>query len=206
MARTIEYFFTLMSPWTYLGHDAFMHLAQSQGARIVYKPVNLGPVFEETGGLPLARRHPARQRYRLVELQRWRTFRDLPLNLHPAHWPFPVGLADKAVLAAAQMAADPNPFMKAVFRAIWAEDRNMGDEAELAACLSGAGLDGAAILERAKAPETEAVYASNIREAVEKNVFGAPSYVLDGETFWGQDRLPLLEAALVSGRGAYRPD
>src|ERR671920_296818 len=95
MPRTIDYYFSLVSPWAYIGHAPFMEIAQRHGVEVNHKPVFLGRVFSETGGLPLSQRHPARQRYRIVELQRWREKRGLAFNLQPKHWPFHVTLRDR---------------------------------------------------------------------------------------------------------------
>jgi 2-hydroxychromene-2-carboxylate isomerase len=99
MSRAIDYYFSLVSPWAYIGHAPFMEMARRHGLAVNYKPVFLGRVFAETGGLPLAQRHPARQRYRLVELQRWRDRRGLSFNIQPKFWPFDVTLADRFVVA-----------------------------------------------------------------------------------------------------------
>ena len=99
MSRTIDYYFSLASPWAYIGHAPFMDIARRHGLDVNYKPVFLGRVFAETGGLPLTKRHPARQRYRIVNLQRWRDKRGLDFNLHPKHWPFDATLADRFVIA-----------------------------------------------------------------------------------------------------------
>lgn len=205
MTPAIEYFFTSVSPWSYLGHDLFVDLARQYDATIRYRPVNLGVVFPETGGLPLAKRAPARQRYRMVELKRWRERRGLPLNLQPAHFPTDASLADRAVLAIAAAGDDPADFLHRVFRAVWAHDRQIADEHVLEGMLADAGQDARAILAAARGEEVSAAYAANAREAIERSVFGAPTYVLNGEPFWGQDRLELLADALEQGRQPYLP-
>ena len=88
MSPRIDYYFSFPSPWAYIGHAAFEDVAKANGCTVNYKPVLLGDLFAETGGLPLTKRHPVRQRYRLVELQRWREKRGLSFSLHPRHWPF----------------------------------------------------------------------------------------------------------------------
>jgi 2-hydroxychromene-2-carboxylate isomerase len=205
MPRTIDYYFSVVSPWAYLGHAPFMAIAQRHGLDVNYKPVFLGRVFAETGGLPLAQRHPARQRYRLLELQRWRDKRGLPLNIQPKHWPFDVTLADRFVIAINMIRQDPDPFLRRAFAAIWAEDRNLGDPLVLAELAEEANLDSTTLMELAQGSTTEAIYVLNLENAVAGDVFGSPTYVLDGEVFWGQDRLDLLDDALSSGRPAYRP-
>ena len=107
MRRSIDYDFSLQSPWAYLGHDAFLKVASDYDCEIIYRPVQLIELFSETGGLPLGRRHPVRQRYRLMELQRWREKRNLALHLHPTHWPFEAPLADQMVIAIIAQGRDP---------------------------------------------------------------------------------------------------
>ena len=206
MSRTIDYWFTLSSPWAFFGHQAFLDLAKAQGVTVNYKPVDLGDVFPHTGGLPLPKRHPARQRYRILELQRWREARGIALKINPKHWPFPVATANRTIMAVAQSGADPGPYTRRAFEAIWVEDRDLSDEPTLVALLNGAGHDGTAMLAAAKSDAIGAIYFACAQEAVGANVIGSPCYVLDGEVFWGQDRLGLLESALKSGRKAYRMD
>lgn len=204
MTPSIEYFFTSVSPWSYLGHDAFVELAREHGASVVYKPINLGAVFPETGGLPLAKRAPARQRYRLVELKRWREKRGLPLNLQPAHFPADPSLADRAAIAIQAAGGDPAGYMHRVFRAVWAYDRDIADEHVLEGILADAGHDVRAVLDAARGAEVVGAYEGNSHEAIGRSVFGAPTYVLGGEPFWGQDRIELLADALASGRAPYQ--
>lgn len=206
MARTIDYYFSLVSPWAYIGHAPFMAIAEEHGLGVNYKPVFLGRVFAETGGLPLAQRHPARQRYRMLELQRWREKRGLSFKLQPKHWPFDVNLADRFVIAIQALKHDPDPFLRRAYAAVWGEERNLADPDELRALAESAGLDPAPIMDIAQGTTTEAIYALNLENAVANDVFGSPAYVLDGEVFWGQDRLDLLSDALRSGRPAYRPE
>src|SRR5918997_2282210 len=119
MPRVIDYYFSLVSPWAYIGHGPFMDIVGRHGVEVNYKPVFLGRVFAETGGLPLAQRHPARQRYRLLELQRWREKRGLSFNLQPKFWPFDVGLADRFVIAITAARKDPDAFLRRAFPGGW---------------------------------------------------------------------------------------
>jgi 2-hydroxychromene-2-carboxylate isomerase len=206
MPRTIDYYFSLHSPWTYLGHATFLEIAKRHGCTIVYRPVPLRAVFDETGGLPLPKRHPVRQRYRLMDLQRWRERREVPLVLQPRHFPFDPALADRFLIAIVQAGGDPGRFMAEIMAGVWARNDDMTRPEAVAAVAQAAGFDAQAL---AAAAESEAVlqtYEGTIAAAIEAGVFGAPSYVLDGEVFWGQDRLELLDSALASGRKAYRAD
>jgi 2-hydroxychromene-2-carboxylate isomerase len=206
MPRIIDYYFSLVSPWAYMGHAPFMDIAQRHGVEVNFKPVFLGQVFSETGGLPLSQRHPARQRYRMVELQRWREKRGLSFNLNPKHWPFDVKLADRFVIAIAVSGKSPDAFLRRAYAAVWEEERNLGDPLVLTELAEQAGLDSSTLMGLATGTTTEAIYAINLENAVDGDVFGSPAYVLDGEVFWGQDRLDLLDDALTSGRTPYRPE
>ncbi|MBV9219903.1 MAG: 2-hydroxychromene-2-carboxylate isomerase [Methylobacteriaceae bacterium] len=200
MSRTISYYFSLVSPWAYMGHARFMDLARRHELAVDYRPVALGNVFADTGGLPLARRHPVRQRYRMLELQRWRARLGLPFKLQPAHWPFDSKLADRLVVAIAAAGQDPGAFVARAFAGVWEAELDLADEATLAEVARDAGLDAPALLAAAKSEAMEARYVQNYRDAVASDAFGSPTYVLDGEVFWGQDRLDFVEDALASGR------
>lgn len=205
MSRKIDYYFSAVSPWAYIGHAPFMEIAKRHDLEINYKPVFLGRVFAETGGLPLAQRHPARQRYRMLELQRWREKRGLSFNLQPKHWPFDVSLVDRVVIALVAGGKDPDAFLRLAYAAVWEQERNLSDRDVLHELLGKANFDGPSVMEIAEGNTAEAFYAINLENAVASDVFGSPSYVLDGEVFWGQDRLELLDHALTTGRPAYRP-
>ena len=162
------------------------------------KPIDLGRVFPVSGGLPLRQRAPQRQAYRLVELKRWSSFLQVPLNAQPAHFPVPADLAAKWVLAMLERGTQPAlDFTGALGRAIWAEDRNIADRDTLAAIAATLGHDAVALDERANAPDIAQRYDVLTQEAIERGVFGAPTYVFGGELFWGQDRLDFLDRALA---------
>jgi 2-hydroxychromene-2-carboxylate isomerase len=203
--RTLDYYFTILSPWTYLGHGLLHEITARHGVTIHYRPMPIGTVFEATGGLPLAKRPPARQRYRWMELQRWRDKRGLPLNLKPRHFPLDATRANKAVIAVIESGRDPSAIIASMLKGVWAEELNLADEAAVARLLTDAGFDAPTILAAADAPGVAAIHDANGQAAIAADVFGAPGYVLDGEVFWGQDRLELLDDALASGRGAYLP-
>jgi 2-hydroxychromene-2-carboxylate isomerase len=205
MPRQIDYYFSLQSPWAYIGHKPFRELVTTYGLAINYKPVLLVELFSETGGLPLAKRHPARQRYRMVELQRWRAKRGLDFHLKPTHWPFNARLADGLVIAAVEAGHDPEPYLHLAYPAVWESQLDLADPAVLTKLADEAGLPGRQLLERTGSDAIGAAYEQNRQDALAAGVFGSPAYVLDGEVFWGQDRLDLLDDALKSGREPYRP-
>jgi 2-hydroxychromene-2-carboxylate isomerase len=204
MPRQIDYYFSLQSPWAYIGHKLFREVVGGYDLKVNHKPVVLVDLFSETGGLPLLKRHPVRQRYRMVELQRWRDKRGLQFNLQPANWPFNARLADGLVIAAIEAGHDPDPFLRRAFASVWEDELNLADAATLVRLADDSGLPGKALVEQSGADEISQKYEQNRQDALAAGVFGSPAYVLDGEVFWGQDRIELLEDALKSGRAPYR--
>ena len=195
MTKTVDYFMTPASPWTYLGHDRFVALARKHGATVRVLPTDLSKVFPVSGGLPLPKRAPQRQAYRLVELGRWREFLGLPLNLQPKFGASPVDVACRWILAAGEAAA--LDLAGALLRARWAEERDIADTATLAAIAAACGQDAERIAARAGSAEIAAAYDACTQEAIDRQVFGAPTYVYRDELFWGQDRLDFLDRALA---------
>jgi 2-hydroxychromene-2-carboxylate isomerase len=204
MQRQIDYYFTLQSPWAYIGHKPFWDLAKAYDLKVNYKPVLLVELFAETGGLPLAKRHPARQRYRMIELQRWRSKRGLAFHAQPQHWPFNARLADGLVIAAVRAGHDPDPYLQRAYAAVWERQLNLADPSTLIDLADEAGLPGKELLARSGSDQIGIAYDQNRQDALAAGVFGSPSYVLNGEVFWGQDRIELLADALQSGRPPYR--
>ena len=131
MSRRVDYYFSFQSPWAYIGHNVFREVAKTYDLKVNYKPVVLVELFSETGGLPLPKRHPVRQRYRMVELQRWRDKRGLKFHLQPANWPLNARLADGIVIAAIEAGLDPEPFMRRGFAGVWEDQLNLADPATL---------------------------------------------------------------------------
>ena len=198
MSRQIDYYFAPNSPWTYLGHERFVEIARERGAHINVLPVDLGRVFPVSGGLPLAKRAPQRQAYRLAELARFSLHLKLPLNLQPKYFPVAADNAARTIIAV-QMHDSQDDLMRfciAVFRAVWVQDRDIADEAVLATLLREQGLDEARVAQSHDAAVQQR-YDTNTARAIEVGIFGAPSYVIDGELFWGQDRLDFVERKLL---------
>jgi 2-hydroxychromene-2-carboxylate isomerase len=202
MTRRLDYYLTLASPWSFLGHAPLMELVSRHDVALSVKPALFGAIFDETGGLPYGKRHPARQKYRNVDLQRWRTRRGVALTLFPKFWPFDVAAADRLVVAAVGRGFDPDLLIRRFFAAVWQRDENLGDAGTRAAILDEIGLP-ANLVEEAASEKIGARYTANVADAVGQGVFGAPAYVLDGEVFWGQDRLDLLADALATGRAPF---
>ena len=198
MGKVVTYYMTVVSPWTYLGHDRLVALCRQHGATIEQKPIDLGRVFPVSGGLPLKQRAPQRQAYRLVELARWQALLAIPLNPQPKFAASGPDLAARWTFAAIE--CDPGralEFTGAVMRARWVEERDIADPETLAGCARQAGLPADALATRAGAAEIAARYDETTQEAIDRQVFGTPWYVVDGEPFWGQDRLDFVARKLA---------
>ena len=198
MSQMIEYYFTPQSPWTYLGHQRLQDIAAAAGATIEVLPADFGRIFPASGGLPLPKRAPQRQAYRLLELARFSQHLGLALNVHPKHFPVPADDAARLIVAVQQQDGDAAAlaFTGALMRALWVQDRHIAEPATLAALLAEAGLP-ADRLARSRSDATQQAYDVNTERALALGVFGAPTYALDGELFWGQDRLDFLQRRLT---------
>jgi len=196
VSQTIDYFVALASPYTYMGHARLAEIAGRHGATVVTRPVNFGVIFAQTGGLPLPKRAPERRAYRMMELKRWRRRLGVDLNLEPAFFPVDESTAAHVVHAARLAGHDAFDLAGRFLAAVWAEQRNIADQATIAAICGEAGLDGAALL-AAREAGAEA-WGRETEAALAKGVFGAPTYVLGDELFWGQDRLDFLDQALAA--------
>lgn len=199
MSKVVDYYMTPVSPWTYLGHDRFRAVCARNGAQIHLRVMDLGKVFPVTGGVALKDRPPQRRAYRLMELRRWRDFLGMPLNIEPKFFPVPAEAAATTLLAVLERNGTEAALDVAgdLLRAVWAEERNIGDAATLAEVLTGRGLDAASLLAHARSAEVAARYIQHSQEAIARGVFGSPTYVYQDELFWGQDRLDFLERALA---------
>jgi 2-hydroxychromene-2-carboxylate isomerase len=201
MNRTVDYYFAPQSPWTYLGHARLAEILQQRGCAVRVMPVDLGgKVFPISGGLPLGQRAPQRQAYRLVELQRFSQYLNAPLNVKPKYFPVAGDDASRLIIAVDQHhgVAAAMRITAAVLAACWAQERNIADPKVLAELLAEQGLD-AACLDKANSQSVQVAYESYTEQAIAAGVFGAPSYVVDGEIFWGQDRLDMLDWRLRAG-------
>lgn len=193
----IDYYFWMNSDWAYLGADRLEGIARKRGARIRYMPVDLPDVYARTGGQLLGNRSAERQAYRVTELKRWCKALGIHVNATPKYMCPNADTASRIVIAADRKGMTVVPLYKAILHAEWCEDRDISDIGELRRIVSALGHDADKLLAAAQAPEIEALYRRYTDEAVKAGVFGSPSYVFDGEVFWGQDRLPMLDAAIA---------
>ena len=191
----IDVYISLNSPWTYLGWQRFRGLTARHDLQVAVKPARFTDVFAQTGGLPLPKRAPERRAYRMMELTRWRDRLGVPIVLEPKFFPSDEAPGVRLLVAATQQGHDGVRLAEEIGKALWELEQSIAEPDVLAASAKRAGIDADAVL--AKAPPSavlDAVWDANTAEAIKRGVFGAPSYVLpDGEIFWGQDRLDLLE-------------
>ena len=200
MSKRIDYYLSLVSPWTYLGHQRLVDMAAEHDAEISIWPVDFSQIFPQTGGLPLPKRAPARQSYRMQELKRWREFLNIPLTLEPKYFPADDRLAAGIVIALREQGelAAAIRFAGAVLTAVWVQERNIADHDTLVAIAAENGLDGTALLTESQQQKYTAQIRQDSEAALERGVFGAPSFVVDKQLFWGQDRLDFVQRLLAS--------
>lgn len=197
MAKICEYYFAPQSPWAYFGHARLIALAKQYDVQIEMKPIDLPKVFSVSGGLPLAKRPPQRQAYRLIELKRWSAHLGLPLNPQPKFSPVSGDPAAKLIIAT-KLAHGTDAALaltSTIMHAFWADDKNIMDADTLAALANAAGHDGNALMKSSETTSVQNEYDQFTNDAMAASVFGAPWYVVDGEAFWGQDRLDFVERA-----------
>ncbi len=191
--HVLEIYWDFSSPFAYLGATQAKKVAERTGAELVWRPMLLGGVFKSIGQamVPLATWSEAKQRYYLEDIKRWAAYWDVPFTW-PSKFPMNSLKAMRAYLALPEARRDA--FRDAVFRAYWAEDQDIADDATLARLV---GDDAAAILEKTQDPTVKDALVKATEHAVAAGVFGAPTWVVDGkDLYWGQDRLVLVERAL----------
>lgn len=201
MSRVIDYFLAPHSPWTYLGHERFVAIAREAGATVRPIPIDLLKLFSVSGGLPLSQRPAQRQAYRLLELRRFSRHLGMPMHVEPTFFPVVPHAAARLIIAVdeADGAEAALRLTGALLRAVWEQQRDIADAATLTAILGEQALP-AERLARSAADDIGARYDANTQRAIDASLFGAPSYVIDGELFWGQDRLDFVQRALAADR------
>lgn len=191
----IDVYISLNSPWSYLGWQRFRGLVARYGLTVAVKPTRFTDVFAVTGGLPLPKRAPERRAYRMMELKRWRDRLGLPIALEPKTFPSDETPGVRLLIAATLQGHDGVRLAEEIGKALWELEQSIAAPDVLAAAAKRAGIDAVAVLASAPpAAALDAAWDANTAEAIKRGVFGAPSFVLpDGEIFWGQDRLDLLD-------------
>ena len=192
----IDYYISLSSPYTHMGHARFEEMAKAHALTVNYRLLSTPEVLAAAGTLPVAKRPPSRLAYRMMELKRWRRHLGLTYNLEPKFFPVPDIAAARMVVGAIQAGAHPGALIGAFLGAVWEQERDITDVATLKAIVAETGLDAENIAQRAEGSEVAARIEKNTQDAIASQVFGYPTWKLDGELFWGQDRLDFLEQAL----------
>ncbi len=189
----IDYYFSTLSPFTYLAGARLEEVAAKHGATITYKPLDIMSLFGRTGGTAPKDRHPSRQEYRTIEMERQAALTGLPLNLKPAHWPTNAAPSSYAIIAAQNAGGgDLGKLVQGFLSAVWAEEKNIAEDDVVRGMLESAGFD-PALAESGLLTGAD-TYAQNLEDAVSAGVFGAPFYITeDGARFWGQDRVDALD-------------
>ncbi|HKJ94434.1 MAG TPA: 2-hydroxychromene-2-carboxylate isomerase [Gammaproteobacteria bacterium] len=191
--NTVTHFYSLLSPWAYLSWRDAVRITTQHGARLNHKLVTLPEVFEANGGEPASRKSEAKQRYREMELQRWAEFRGVSLRVKPTNHPFDDGLASRLVIAAEQDGDNGHRLAYAMMRKLWHDDADLSDQDMLRRVVSSEGFDTTALFDAAEQPQVRDKLAENTTLAIERGVFGVPTYAVGDQIYWGQDRLDFVE-------------
>jgi 2-hydroxychromene-2-carboxylate isomerase len=199
MPNPIEFWFDFSSPYSYLASEQIEPIAARCGRRVEYKPTLLGVIFRTTGAVPLTELVPPKSRYFAHDFERSARFAGVPYR-KPSVFPIPTVNAARALLwLQAQDEAVALRFLHAAFRAYFAQDRNLADAAVLEAVAREAGADPARLQQGMQEPAIKERLKALVDESIARGVFGAPTLFVDGEMFWGNDRLPQVERWLASG-------
>jgi 2-hydroxychromene-2-carboxylate isomerase len=193
----IDYYFSVLSDWAYMGGERLECLARKHGATIRHKPMKLAEIYAGTGGIILQKRSRQRQDYRVIELERWRDKLGMPITLHPKFYPTDDTLAACSIVAAGELGLDAGKLANLIHRAIWAEEQDISDELTLRRIAGAVTSDADRLFRAARASTTLDVLERNTREAQERGVFGSPFYIFGTEIYWGQDRLDFLDEEIT---------
>ena len=199
MKKNIEYYFSPMSPWAYLGHERLNTIANRVGANIELRPVDPMKLFAATGGVPVAKRPIQRQKYRIYELNRWKSFLQSPIIIEPDFFPYNPVTASLVVIATGKLFGQDKGMLitQKLMEGCWVHNRDMGSDEEIRNCIEACDIDSETVMQSITTQETMNQYDENTELAIKNDVFGAPTYRIDGEPFWGQDRLDFVERALL---------
>ncbi len=201
MALHIDYYASLNSPWTHLGAARIEAMAMANNATLRIFPVDFGAIFAKSGGLPLPQRSAQRQAYRLQELARWRDHLGIPIQIHPKFFPSSEQLTAGCVIGVRETMGDQPAIKLAhrVLKAVWQEEKNPADTGTLAALIADVGLDAPTVMKLGAESRWAERRIADTQAALDRGVFGAPSYVIGDDIFWGQDRLEFVERRLARG-------
>ncbi len=193
---TIEYYLSVVSPWSYLGHRRLCDIARANSAEILYLPIDSSILFAKTGGLALKDRSHQRKRYRMQELRRWRSRLELELNLEPQYFPTDSNLASRVIIGAIEAGHDVAELVYELMRTVWVREEDVSETSVVIGAIERSGGSADDLLAAANHSNVQDIIIENSEQAVSKGVFGVPSYVVGEEVFWGQDRLEFLDLFL----------
>ena len=199
MGKSIDFYFVTISPWSYLGMGRLRAMARRQKADIRYKPVDLPRIFETVGYQPFAKRPPALLANRLNELRRWKDHLNAEINIEPRHFPVDAALSLGAIIAAQHQGNAVDELTLALMRACWVEERDISDPDTLIAIANDLGFNGNTLIDHATSDAVLDQLATNTDDAISRSAMGVPTYVVEGESFFGQDRLEFVERRLAGG-------
>lgn len=196
--RSIEYFYSAHSAFAYIGSARLRQICAAHECRLVHRPIMLSPVVEATAGQPFAARSPAHVDYYFGrEIERWAEMRNVPIIAHrPTHHDNSLRLSNGMLIAADQLGADVDGLSHALLEAHWRDDIDLADPEALSRAARAAGIDPAPLLTAALSADIQGIHERNTAEAIERSVFGSPTYFLGGDMFYGQDHLDMLARAL----------
>ena len=194
----IDYFMSHGSPWTFLGHNRVYNIVKEFNVQLNMYPVNYGEIFPVSGGLPVFKRPLQRQKIRLQELKRWAEFLKINLIPEPKYFPSKSLLPSLLIIAAKKMKTNKDfELASNIMNALWVEELHVDDENTLKNIMNKLELDSEVLLSFAKSQECENIFKEYTKIAIEKNVFGAPTYIIEDQVYWGQDRLDFIERHLL---------
>jgi 2-hydroxychromene-2-carboxylate isomerase len=199
MPKKIEFYFDFSSPYSYLASEQIDALAARHGRTVDYRPVLLGAVFKVSGGTPLTEGYGPKAEYSKHDFARSARFAGVPYRA-PSRFPVGAVAAARAVLWLQQHAPDKaTAFIHAIFRAYFVDNRDVSDAAVVGAVARSVGIDADALAAGVQQPAIKDLLKQRVDEAITLGMFGAPTIVVDGERFWGNDRLPQIERWLAQG-------
>lgn len=192
-------YFSPQSGYAYLGHGRLRAIARESGAAILWRPVDILKVFAAGGSTAPAKQSPQRNAYRKADIVRWAKLAGIPINTEPKFWPTDTLPACRLIVAAQLEGLDPADLIGACLAAVWARDIQISERANLVRLADEVGLDGARLAELSDSVAAAEQVERNTATAIEAGVFGSPTYFVNGEMYFGQDRLHFVEAALKGG-------
>ncbi len=198
-AKAIEYFYSAHSAFAYLGSKRVMEIAAAAGRKLLHKPVHLGPVVSAVGGKTFAERTPQHVAYFFGrEIERWAEFRNVPvIDFRPTYHDEDMTLASCMLIAAQAQGLDVDRLAHLILEVHWRDDADISDPSLLRNLAASLDIDPDSLIESAQTPAVQKTYQANTGEAIARSVFGSPTYFIDGDMYYGQDHLELIERALA---------